>query len=124
MPSGPGGRVALDIDNLPLWFHGNVSFDVAEARLRRADLGLGAFLVTETYPDTVYMLVFVDSDGEVRQAAITRSERKDGSMGTHFLVEDVRLRECKDVTMVIMHLNSDNGPDLPRIRAERAVRCL
>ena len=28
IPSGPNGRVALDEGNLPLWFHGDLSFEV------------------------------------------------------------------------------------------------
>lgn len=28
IPSGPTGRVALNEENLPLWFHGDVSFEV------------------------------------------------------------------------------------------------
>ena len=97
---------------------------MAEARLVKSGLGVGSFLVAEHYPDTAYSLFFVDQDGVVREAAITRSERKDGTMGTHFLVEDVRLRECKDVCMVVMHLGSDNGPELPRIDLKKPVRCL
>lgn len=85
---------------------------------------MGSYLVAERYPDTAYALYFVDLDEVVREAAITRSERKDGTMGTHFLVEDVRLRECKDVCMVVMHLSSDNGADLPRVDLKKAVRCL
>lgn len=121
-PSGPEGRLAFSASQpLPPWFHGRLTFAAGEQRLEAAGRHSGAFLVAENYPDSVYTLVFVDTDGEIRQATISRAERKDGSMGTHFVVEDVPLRECKDVPAVVVHLTRDNGPELPRLRLDQAV---
>ena len=101
--------VATDNGELPTWFHGPLSRDAAETKLKamQQQRGAVAWLVREKQTNNAYVLsMWRCDDKQAEHCRIERSVREDGTRGSHFVVHArgntmVRLVMCQTVNDVI-----------------------
>lgn len=115
------------------WFHGRISREEAERRLCTTSSRFGErdgiFLVREKEAAIRYA-ISVLADGKCRHFLVERSVRKDGTHGSHFVLNDkTRLRGCTCIADVVQLLSDPSSykadhptslvrpADLPKSRA-------
>ncbi|EDQ86083.1 uncharacterized protein MONBRDRAFT_28545 [Monosiga brevicollis MX1] len=89
------------------YHHGFITRQVAEQRLTAFGLQDGTFLIREKQARLVYALSVV-SDGKIQHHIIERAVRKDGTLGSHYILNGKRLRDCTSLQAVVDRLKGYN----------------
>lgn len=115
------------------FYHGNISRAAAEARLVQARVQRlckatsNVFLLREKDVGKQYALSVLSPQPEegdyisldvnsVTHHLIKRAVRSDGTPGTHFTVNAVRLRECRTIYAVLAELSKPDGERMHELR--------